>query len=55
MKNEKRSIRGSSKLYNPSKEGIGCYDVHYINAYKRKVGKSNIQQINADLSKRYAA
>ena len=23
-------------LYNPLKEGIGSYDVHYINAHKRK-------------------
>ena len=22
-------------LYNPSKEGLGSYDVHYINAYKK--------------------
>ena len=22
-------------LYNPSEEGLGSYDVHYINAYKK--------------------
>ena len=22
-------------LYNPKKEGLGSYDVHYINAYKK--------------------
>ena len=23
-------------LYNPKKEGLGPYDVHYINAYKKE-------------------
>ena len=23
-------------LYNPKKEGLGAYDVHYINAYKNE-------------------
>jgi len=22
-------------LYNPKKEGLGTYDIHYINAYKK--------------------
>ena len=22
-------------LYNPKKEGLGLYDIHYINAYKK--------------------
>ena len=28
----KRSIH----LYNPKQEGLGAYDVHYINAYKNE-------------------
>ena len=28
-------------LYNPKEEGLGLYDVHYINAYKKsKKGKN---------------
>ena len=39
-------------LYNPKKEGLGLYDVHYINANKNK----NIKNIyNQDIKKRYAA
>ena len=26
---------GFIHLYNPKKEGLGAYDVHYINAYKK--------------------
>jgi len=29
------SRNGLTHLYNPSEEGIGSYDVHYINAYKK--------------------
>ena len=40
-------------LYNPKKEGLGSYDVHYINAYKKvKSLKDNIK--NSD-RERYAA
>ena len=28
-------------LYNPKKEGLGSYDVHYINAYRKKAGIRN--------------
>ncbi len=32
-------------LYNPKKEGLGPYDVHYINAYKKhKTSKNNIKE-----------
>ena len=30
--------KGFIHLYNPREEGLGSYDVHYINAYK-KIGK----------------
>ena len=32
-------------LYNPKKEGLGAYDVHYINAYKKdKSLKNNLKK-----------
>tara|TARA_Y100001968_G_C18874228_1_gene488678 strand:- start:303 stop:464 length:162 start_codon:yes stop_codon:yes gene_type:complete len=40
-------------LYDPKKEGLGSYDVHYINAYKKdKVEKNNFLKTQRD---RYAA
>tara|TARA_Y100001968_G_C18803542_1_gene456801 strand:- start:285 stop:446 length:162 start_codon:yes stop_codon:yes gene_type:complete len=30
-----RSRNGFIHLYNPRKEGLGSYDFHYINAYKK--------------------
>ncbi len=40
-------------LYNPKKEGIGSYDVHYINAYKKEIGpKTNLVKNDRE---RYAA
>ncbi len=53
MNKNSKSRSGFIHLYNPKKEGLGCYDVHYINAYKKnKSLKDNIK--NSD-SKRYAA
>ena len=31
-----KSRNGYIHLYNPKKEGIGSYDVHYINAYQKE-------------------
>ena len=31
-----KTHRGFIHLYNPQKEGLGTYDINYINAYKRK-------------------
>ena len=28
---------GFIHLYNPKKEGLGSYDIHYINAYKKNI------------------
>ena len=40
-------------LYNPKKEGLGSYDVHYINAYtKDKKLKNNLNKRDRE---RYAA
>ena len=46
------SRNGRLHLYNPKKEGLGSYDVHYINAYKKD--KSLKIKPNKD-NKRYAA
>ena len=42
-----------SHLYNPKKEGLGSYDVHYINAYKKEKKLKN-KLIKND-KRRYAA
>tara|TARA_Y100001968_G_C19125054_1_gene603838 strand:- start:53 stop:214 length:162 start_codon:yes stop_codon:yes gene_type:complete len=46
------SRNGFIHLYNPKKEGLGPYDVNYINAYKKIIrNKSNkkykINEVNA--------
>ena len=33
LKPRKRCIH----LYNPKKEGLGFYDIHYMNAYKKDI------------------
>ena len=44
---------GFIHLYNPKEEGLGSYDVHYINAYKKdKILKKKLNQRG---SERYAA
>ena len=40
-------------LYNPKKEGLGAYDVHYINAYKKDKRLKN--ELNKKEKGRYAA
>ena len=40
-------------LYNPKKEGLGSYDVHYINAYKKDKRLKN--ELNKKEKGRYAA
>ena len=35
MYNKKNSRNGFIHLYNPLAEGLGGYDIHYINAYKK--------------------
>tara|TARA_B100001250_G_C19209013_1_gene532816 strand:+ start:238 stop:399 length:162 start_codon:yes stop_codon:yes gene_type:complete len=53
MNKKSGSRNGFIHLYNPKKEGLGSYDVHYINAYKKdKRLKSNL--IKED-KERYAA
>ena len=36
MKINSTTRKGFIHLYNPKEEGLGSYDVHYINAYKKK-------------------
>jgi len=45
--------KGFIHLYNPRKEGLGSYDVHYINAYKKIVKTKDKQEIIS--KERYAA
>ena len=53
MNNNLKSKNGFIHLYNPKNEGLGSYDVHYINAYKKDKGlKNNLTKNNKD---RYAA
>ena len=35
MNKNKNSRSGFIQLYNPKKEGLGAYDIHYINASKK--------------------
>ena len=53
MKKNLNSRNGLIHLYNPKKEGLGHYDLNYINAYK----KDNINKklLNKKNKERYAA
>ena len=41
MNKNSKSRNGFIHLYNPKEEGLGSYDVHYINAYKKDKNKKN--------------
>ena len=53
MNNKKNSRKGFTRMYNPKQEGIGAYDMHYINAYKKHKRLERI--IKQNTSKREAA
>ena len=53
MNKNSKSRNGFIHLYNPKKEGLGSYDVHYINAYKKD--KSIKNKLNKSDNERYAA
>ena len=36
--------KGFIHLYNPRKEGLGSYDVHYMNAYKKVKKTKDMQE-----------
>ena len=46
MNKNSKSRNGFIHLYNPKKEGIGRYDVHYINAYKKDKNLKNNKNKN---------
>ena len=53
MNKNSKSRNGFIHLYNPKEEGLGSYDVNYINAYKKdKNNKNNLQKSDRE---RYAA
>ena len=53
MKKISKSRNGLLHLYNPKKEGLGSYDVNYINAYKKDKRLKN--ELNKNDNGRYAA
>ena len=53
MNKNSNSRKGFIHLYNPKKEGLGSYDVNYINAYKKdKILKNKLPKNN---NQRHAA
>ena len=53
MNKNSKYKNGSIHLYNPKEEGLGTYDIHYINAYKKTKILEAIK--NSKKIKRYAA
>ena len=53
MNKNQNSKNGYIHLYNPKNEGLGHYDINYINAYKKDKNVKN--QINKKIKERYAA
>ena len=48
MKKHSNSKTGFIHLYDPDKEGLGSYDIHYINAYKKNKN-SSIKPMTKDI------
>ena len=53
MNKNSNSRNGFIHLYNPKKEGLGSYDVHYINAYKKNRRLKN--ELTKNVEERYAS
>ena len=53
MNKNSKSRNGLIHLYDPTKEGLGSYDVHYINAQKKN--KSLKHKLIAKDKERYVA
>ena len=53
MNKNSKSRNGLIHLYNPNKEGLGSYDINYMNAYKKDKSLKNYLKIRD--KKRYAA
>ncbi len=43
MNKKYNSRNGLRNLYNPKEEGIGAYDLHYINGYKNRYKDKNVK------------
>ena len=48
MNNKNKSRNGFIHLYNPKAEGLGGYDINYINAYKKN---KLIQKVNDEIER----
>ena len=44
MNKNSKSRNGFIHLYNPKKEGLGRYDIHYINAHLKSKKSDNAQE-----------
>ena len=53
MNKNSRPRNGFTHLYNPKKEGLGSYDVHYINAHRKDKNLKN--KLNKNHKERHAA
>ena len=53
MKNIQQKRKSSIHLYNPKEEGLGIYDIHYMNAYKKK--KNTLSHLNTNQNNRSVA
>ena len=53
MYKKSKTRNGFIHLYNPKKEGLGSYDVNYINAYRKD--KSAQNELNIKNNQRCAA
>ena len=53
MTKNSKSRNGFIHLYNPKKEGLGSYDVHYINAHKKE--KDSEKGLKQNERERFAA
>ena len=53
MNNQQNKRKGIIHLYNPKREGLGSYDINYINASKKYKQMMNKQKTNKN--ERYAA
>ena len=45
MKNSSTSRNSFIHLYDPKKEGLGSYDIHYINAYRKDKESKSLLRI----------
>ena len=53
MNNNSKSRTGFIHLYDPKKEGLGSYDVNYVNAHRKK--KKNKNNLKMETKKRFVA